>query len=89
MIGSRCVAGHGAWLPPRERCPACAGPVEPIDVPDVGDLLASTSVGGHAVGLVQLGDAAVPVIVEGPVPEGAGVVVVARPDGLLVARPRP
>lgn len=89
MIGSRCPAGHGAWLPPRERCPACAGPVEPVDVPETGLLLASTSIAGRGVGLVQLGDVAVPAIVEGPVTEGAGVVVAARSDGLLVARPRP
>lgn len=85
MNGSVCPRGHGTWLPERERCPVCAGPVEPRTLPAEGVILAGTAAGGAHVAVVQLGDVVVPALLNNPLRDDERVVVRAREDGLLVA----
>lgn len=89
MKGSRCPRGHGTWWPARERCPACAGAVEPATLPTSGRVLAGTTAAGAHVALVALGDVVAPAVLEDPLADGQPAAVHVRDDGLLGARRAP
>ncbi len=93
MKGSRCRADGALFVPERDQCPGCGGPVDAVEVADSGTLRTWTVVRsaptGHeasdrVVAVVDVDGAVFPAwgtMALGTLVTGASVAVTEAPDG--------